>query len=215
MPKFYCNDWADRTNPWAMTNPYQSPAFDPKQFQDSPFQAPVSANDYGWVSQVRIVAILNGVQGGLEIPMGLLYVGMAFFLPAMMQMGAANQPPGGSAPPKEFFWFMTGLYLVMGIPVLLAGILRILAAWNNFHFRGRTLGILSMVIGMASAFSCYCAPTGIALLVYGLVVYLNPAVRLAFDMGSQGLAASQILGSFVPYRGGPPAPAANGSPPQG
>jgi hypothetical protein len=121
-----------------MSNPYQSPAFDPKQFQDSPFQAPVGANDYGWVSQVRIVAILNGVQGALEIPIGLMYVGMAFFIPAIIGMGEANRPPGADGPPPEMLTFMMVLYLVMGIPVLLAGVLRIVAAWSNFNFRGRT-----------------------------------------------------------------------------
>jgi hypothetical protein len=190
-----------------MSNPYQSPAFDPKQFHDSPFQAPVGVNDYGWVSQVRIVAILNGVQGALEIPMGLMYVGMAFFIPAIFEMGAANQPPGAAGPPPEMLTFMTVLYLVMGIPVLLAGALRIVAAWSNFHYRGRTLGILSMVLGMGSALSCYCAPTGIALLVYGLIVYLNPAVKMAFAMGAEGIPAGQILATFVPFRGGPPLPA--------
>jgi hypothetical protein len=63
-----------------------------------------------------------------------------------------------------------------------------------------------MVIGMGSVLSCYCAPTGIALLVYGLIVYLNPAVKLAFEMGAQGIPASQILATFVPFRGGPPMP---------
>jgi len=188
-----------------MSNPYQSPAFGPQHFQDAPFQSPVGANDYVWVSQVRIVAVLNGVQGLLEIPMGLMYIGMAFFIPAMIEAGNANQP-GAAPPPKEMLTFMTGLYLVMGIPVLLAGILRIVAAVRNFQFRNRTLGIITLVLGMASTLGCYCAPTGIALLVYGLIIYLNPAVKMAFAMGAEGIPASQILAAFVPFRSGPQFP---------
>ncbi len=195
-----------------MSNPYQSPAFDPQHFKDVPFQSPVGANDYGWVSQVRIVAVLNGVQGALEIPIGLLYVGMAFFIPALMEAGNANRPPG-NGPPPEFGMMMTVIYLAVGIPVLIAGVLRILAAVRNFQFRSRTLGIISMVLGLVSMFSCYCAPTGIALLVYGLLVYLNPAVRMAFAMGDEGVPASQILATFVPFRTGPQAPPPGSWPP--
>lgn len=194
-----------------MSNPYQSPAFNPQQFKDAPFQSPIGANDYGWVSQVRIVAILNGVQGALEIPMGALYVGMAFFIPTVIEAGNANQQ--GPPPPKEMLMFLTGTYLVMGIPVLLSGILRILAAFRNFQFRSRTLGIVSLVLGVVSMLGCYCAPTSIALLVYGLIVYLNPAVKVAFAMGDEGIPAGQILATFVPYRNGPQFPPPGAWPP--
>src|SRR2546426_1867173 len=45
----------------AMSNPYQSPPFDPSQFRDQPTYAPSQAQNYSWVSQVRIFAILNAV----------------------------------------------------------------------------------------------------------------------------------------------------------
>ena len=65
-----------------MSNPYQSPSFDPKQFQDYPSQLPLSSGGFGWVSQIRIVAILNCVQGGLESLMGTFLAGLGIFFPS-------------------------------------------------------------------------------------------------------------------------------------
>jgi hypothetical protein len=58
-----------------MSNPYQSPSFDPKQFQDysTPFPPPQNTG-FGWVQQIRVVAILNCVQGGCD-PVGTKEMG--------------------------------------------------------------------------------------------------------------------------------------------
>lgn len=181
----------------SMSNPYQTPSFDSKHFQDAAYQPP--PNNYGWVSQVRIVSVLNAVQGGLEIPVGLMYLAAAGFIPTVIRMEQANNPNQPNAPPEEMIWFLTGLYLFMGVPALLGGILRIVAGIRNFQFKSRTLGILSFVLGLGSLFSCYCTPTSIAIAVYGLIVMLNPAVKYAFDMGAQGMTSAQILNAFLPY----------------
>ncbi|MEX2174061.1 MAG: hypothetical protein WD872_06845 [Pirellulaceae bacterium] len=183
-----------------MSNPYQSPTPDLKQFADQPGYV-VPDTGFGSVSQVRIVSVLNGVQGALEIPMGLLLCGMATLFPIMMRMEANNPDrQGGNPPPDEMLWVMTGVYLALGVPTLLAGILRIVAAVSNFRYRRRTLGVLSISLGMVSLLSCYCAPTSIGVLIYGLIVYLNPAVKAAFQMGDEGHPSDQILASFMPYR---------------
>ena len=96
-------------------------------------------------------------------------------------------------------WVLGVIYLGLGAPILLAGVLRIFAGVQNFRFRGRTLGIISMIAGMASMLTCYCAPTGIGVLIYGLIVYMNPAVAAAFAMGQQGASGSEILAAFMPY----------------
>lgn len=176
-----------------MSNPYQSPSFDPKQFQDYPHQLPLSSGGFGWVSQIRIVAILNCVQGGLELILGLMMVSVAVFIPVMIRMDRQNPPPG------EMEWILPIIYLCIGIPVLLAAILRIYSGIQNFRFRKRTLGIVSFVCGLVSMIACYCAPTGIGLLIYGLIVYLNPAVQAAFEMGEKGTPTDAILSSFLPY----------------
>src|SRR5437763_153146 len=105
-----------------MSNPYQSPAFDPKKFQDLPAYAP-PPNYSGMVQQVRIVAILNIVQGSLEIPMGLMTMSVSLLFPVMMQIQSNNPNfKKEQEPPKEFLWFMAALYLVLGEPVVIGGI---------------------------------------------------------------------------------------------
>jgi uncharacterized membrane protein HdeD (DUF308 family) len=202
-----------------MNNPYQSPAFDSKQFRDQPAFAPPAAHDYGWVSQVRIFAILNAVQGVLEIPMGLFTTGMAVLFPTLMQMDKARNPNAGGPQPEEFMWFVSAIYLAIGIPVLTSGILRIIAAIRNYSFKGRTLGMVSICAGLGSMLSCYCAPTAIGLLVYGLILFLNPAVKAAFEMARQGHTPDQILAAFSPYQttfyAPNPPPGAPGQPPLG
>jgi hypothetical protein len=183
--------------PVDMSNPYQPPGFDPKRFQDQPYMpAPVMDSGHGYVSQVRVVAILNCVQGVLEVLLGLMLVGVAIFMPIMIEMEQAKDR-AGQPPPPELKWILGGVYGVMGGAPLIAGLLRIIAGVQNFRFRSRTLGMVSFFVGLASLFSCYCAPTSIAILVYGLIVYLNPAVKAAFEMGQQGMKGDQILASFA------------------
>ena len=95
-------------------------------------------------------------------------------------------------------WVLAGVYLAIGIPVLISGILRIVAGVQNYRFKGRTLSLVSIIVGMATLFSCYCAPTAMGLLVYGLILHLNPAVRAAFEMGRKGHSADQILAGSRP-----------------
>ena len=184
-----------------MSNPYASPSFDPKQFQDYPSQFPPPQNTgYGWVQQVRVVAILNCVQGGLECLMGLFTGGIGVFFAMMLQ--AERNNPGNrnnGGPPAGMEWVFGGVYLGIGLVVLAAGILRLYAGYRNFWYRGRILGIVSMVCGMVSVFGCYCAPTSIAMIIYGLIVFLNPAVQAAFQMGEQGTSSDAILNAFLPY----------------
>ena len=186
-----------------MTNPYQTPAFDPKQFQDQPGYVGGSASDFGWVRQVRTFAILNAVQGMLEIPMGLFTIGMSVLFPTLIRTNQQpNADPAQVAADESTMWFLAGLYLAIGIPVLISGILRIVAGVQNYRFKGRTLSLVSIIVGMATLFSCYCAPTAMGLLVYGLILHLNPAVSAAFKLGRKGHSADQILGGLNPIPAG-------------
>jgi len=184
-----------------MSNPYLSPSFDPKQFQDysTPFPPPRDTG-FGWVQQIRVVAILNCVQGGLECLMGMGGAGMGIFFFFMMQ-AERNNPNfrNGNGPPAGVEWVFGGIYFGVGVVLLLAGILRIYAGLQNFRYRGRVLGIISFVCGLVSMMGCYCAPTAIGMLIYGLIVYLNPAVQAAFEMGDKGVPADTIVNSFLPY----------------
>jgi hypothetical protein len=64
-----------------MSNPYQAPAFDPRQFQDQP-AGPAAAYGPNWVGHVRIFAALNAVEGIFEILLGLMLAVTGGFMPA-------------------------------------------------------------------------------------------------------------------------------------
>jgi hypothetical protein len=180
-----------------MSNPYQPPSFDPNQNQDAAY--PATHPGFGWVNQVRIVAVLNCVQGGLEIPLGLMLMAASLFVPTILQAQKGSMPPG-AVPPQQMEQILKITYLAIGTPMVLAGVLRIYAGIQNFRFRSRMLGIASLALGLVSVVGCYCSPTSIAVLIYGLIVYLNPAVATAFDMGRQGMHGSAILAAFATNR---------------
>jgi len=185
-----------------MSNPYQSPQsqpFDAKYFQDAPVLSQ-GGGEYGWVQQVRVYAVLSAVQGMLELPVGAMVLGMGFLIPTMMRLDRQR----GNPPPDEMLYVVTGTYVAIGSIVLLAAFLRLIAAYRNFYFKGRMLGIVSMILGLGSMLSCYCAPTGVAVLIYGLIIFLNPAVKLACDMGQSGRTPAEIFAAFTPYRTPPP-----------
>ncbi len=83
-----------------------------------------------------------------------------------------------------------GLSLLLAIAQIVAGAL-------NFGFRGRMLGITTLLLGIASALTCYCAFTGIPLTIYGLIIYFNPAVAEAFRLRKSGLSKQEVLAQFV------------------
>jgi hypothetical protein len=141
------------------------------------------------VRHVPIVAILMIIQGALEALMGLGLVAMCAFVPMLIQMEAEQGGPP-EAPPT---WLLIGIYGGMGLVALVAAILHIFAGIRNYKFRGRVFGLVALGGGMVTVITCYCAPTAIALGVYGLITYLNPEVNQAFAMAESGKRREEIL----------------------
>jgi hypothetical protein len=157
--------------------------------------------------QVPVVAILMIVQGVLEILMGGLLVVIAAIITPLMEE-AMRQQPGGPPPgmplmPGDFATLAMAIYLVMGIAALLAAPLRIIAGIRNLRYRGRGLGITALFVGGLSMATCYCAPTSLGVMIYGLIVYFNESTARAFELGEQGMTTRQIrdtLDRRRPYR---------------
>jgi hypothetical protein len=169
-----------------MENPYQSP-------QNLPGEAAATSRG-GLARQVPIVAILLMVQGGLELLIGGFYLlsgGIVAVVVAQQgpQPGDPNLPFG----PQGFGWIMGGIYIIMGFGAFAVAALKVFAGWRNYSFRGRNWGVAALVSGMASAITCYCFPTALVLMIYGLIVYLNAEAAWAFSMGEQGLPRDQVL----------------------
>jgi hypothetical protein len=154
------------------------------------------------VSHIPVVAVLMIVQGVLECLAGVLYAYVAFVVrqEAGWDAPAGRMPrggmPAGGMPGGGIFPLTLVLIVALLVVALSIGILRIIAGITNLKYRGRRLGLAALTVGTLSLFTGYCAPTTIALLVYGLIVYMNEDVRRAFAMGEQGFSSGQIRAKF-------------------
>ncbi len=72
-------------------------------------------------------------------------------------------------------------YGVFGAAALPVGILQIVAGSSLLRNRGRTLAIVALWTALAAFFlgAVFCAPTSIALIVFGMIVLMDPAVAAA------------------------------------
>src|SRR5262245_35836563 len=144
------------------------------------------STDRGLIDQVRIVSVLLLIQGGLELLFALC--GGAFI--ALTFLG-----------PEKEFAAMRGLgivFAVFSVTALVTGTLRIVAGFLNLQFRGRRLGLVALAAGLLTVFTVYCAPSAIAVTIYGLIVYVNEPVALAFRMADRGRTAQEIRSAFPP-----------------
>jgi hypothetical protein len=173
------------------TNPYQSPevaAFQP--------QAP-GALQVGMLNQVRVVSILMIVQGSLCLLMGGLLLIGSIVLGPVLQADLRRQAPGaGPKPPFDPAYaplIVVAIYGTMGLAGVIPGGLLIYAGIRNYAFRGWTLGVTALSLGLASMVTCYCLPTSIALAIYGLIVYMNASVKRGFELVAEGWSPEQVV----------------------
>ena len=172
-----------------MENPYRSPEFSPQNASDyagNPFADHVPG---GKASQVPLLAILMMVQGGLE----LLYAAFMLVMGVVMLISMRNIPPNPQGGPQGPLMvgapvIINVVYLALGALLLTVGILKLAAGFRNYRYRGRTLGLVALFSGLAAVFSCYCFPTGLLLLIYGLIVYFDQQTAYAFELGARAKA---------------------------
>ncbi len=173
--------------------------FNPNPKSENPYATPISSQAYNpggpyahgaypphdsFPQQVPVIGILMIVQGCLELLMGLFLLGMAVFFPVMLAMEQGVDGPGD--PPM---WLFLAIYGVMGLAVAIPGVLRIFAGFSAYRFRRRMLAIVTNCVGFMTVFTCYCAPTAIALGVYSLIVFLQPSVVHAFAQNAASSGA--------------------------
>lgn len=171
----------------------------PGYFSDNPYQTPGMPLGYdpnaprrGMVNQVRVVAILNMVQGALELLMSLMYVFLGGFFGLVMRAEMAKDDPNGGM----FANIMAGVMLGFGGLMILIAAIRIYAGLRNYFFHSRVLAIVAACLGLLTVFTGYCAPTAIGVAVYGLIVLFSKEVTEAFEMRSKGASADEVLATF-------------------
>jgi hypothetical protein len=149
------------------------------------------------VQQVPIVGILMIVHGALVALMGLLYAIMGPTMLAMFQLdqNAAKRPDD-----QTMMTIMSIVYIGCGLLVLGIGALHVISGIQCMRFRGRTLAIATLFCNIPVLMTCYCAPTGIGITVYGLIVLFQNDVAQAFAMAAQGATVAEIKNAFDPRR---------------
>ncbi|MDZ4848570.1 MAG: hypothetical protein SGI77_04700 [Pirellulaceae bacterium] len=172
-------------------NPYANP-FAAKDVVADYVPGPLPQQN-GMISHVMVIGILQIVLGCLELFMGAVLIFYAVFFTAILPNMKNQSPP---PPPEMMFWMSIG-FGVGGVIVAIFSLLRILSGITSFRFRGRTLMITSLIGGMITSLTCYCAPFSIGLGVYGLIVMMHPGVIKAYEMGTSGMAASEIKTRFA------------------
>ncbi len=184
-----------------MSNPYETP-MDIEPSRGKNVEIP-PAQEPGMVGQIRIVSILMMVQGGLDLLAGFGLIAMGVFMGFAMQDAFAQNPEfqqGDGPSPETMVNIMSFGYGGIGVAMGIIGLLNLFAGYRNWQYKGRTLGIVALIGGLGTIFTCYCAPTSLALCIYGMIVYLNDSSSLAFRMGEDGFSGDQIAMTFSPLR---------------
>jgi hypothetical protein len=167
--------------------PVPPPHFSSGYFSDAKADQHRRPIGRGMVGHVPIVA-------GLMVGLGVLEIAVALFF-ALLGLVSLALPPQAGLPNQEL---LAAFYGALAMFVGACGILRVAAGLYNFRFRRRKLGIVALGLGLAAAFTGFCAPTAIGLAVYGLIVFVNESVVAAFEMGASGKSPSEIQAAFPP-----------------
>jgi hypothetical protein len=152
------------------------------------------------VSQVPIIGILLIVNGVLCILYGIVLMGMGPFMQWMFGMQAAQAPPEAQAQLKqmqEMMRIFTYVYVVQGIANAVGGAINIAAGIPAMRYRRRTFVIVGLFSTVATFASCYCLPTSLGLMIWGLIVMFQKDVDEAFKMGAAGRSVDEIKSRFA------------------
>jgi hypothetical protein len=112
-----------------------------------------------------------------------------------MMMAMAPPPPaGGGGPPPELFLIIYG---TIGGAVLIVGVVNVIAGYRVMTMRNRIVGIVALFLNVVALITCYCAPTAIAMMVYGLIVLFQPDVGSAFEAVARGATPEEAVRKFT------------------
>ncbi len=159
-------------------NPYKSP-----DFKDLPVQSGGSTLSSSIIVQQRVVSCLMIVHGLLCCIVGGFLIVAAVVFPSMV---AAQMQRQGGAQPPNMEMLLQVLYGTMGAAALIPGILQVIAGIQNFRLKNRVFGLVALGLGAFSVLTFYCAPTSIALLIYGLVIGLHDTTKRAYELAEEG-----------------------------
>lgn len=201
-----------------MGNPYESPGSTISDDPSGGAKGELGIGRTSFVGQVMVVAILMIIHGLMVMCLGgagtfFWLKGSGEFKEALkesqelqkeMEKQRREENPGRPARNVDVLGpnFAEGMTaaIAIGAGLLTAiGLLSVVAGIMNLRYRGRGLGILSLMLGFGASLTCYCAPTAIALGVYGLVVYFNADVARAFAGVKRGYTPADVKAAARQY----------------
>lgn len=136
----------------------------------------------GKVGQLKTLGVLMIVHGGLLLTMfavGVFGVGLTGSITREMARDPAlADGPLGADGIGAMLYAIYGLIAVIGLVV---GALQIAAGVQVMRKRARRLAFVALIAGLASLITVYCAPTGLALSIWGMILLSRPEVTDAFE----------------------------------
>lgn len=149
----------------------------------------------GFVGHVQILGVLMIVHGIIDLLASIFMLVYAWVMPGVFRQIGANN--GGKPMPAQAEW---GLLVAMGgigAVFLLVGAGNVMAGIWAIQFRRRAGVFIGLVAGLGMLLSCYCFPTSLMLMIYGMFVMLNQPVAYAFSLRRQGFDVKEIQQSFL------------------
>ncbi len=129
-----------------------------------------------FVNHVPMLGIAMMVNGALTAGMGLYYFVFGGFFAAEL-----SRTPGVEGPDDDLFaGVMFGALGLIAFVHLVPGALQLWAGWRARTFRSRPLAFVALALGLVTVLGCYCAPSSLGLLVWGVIVLVHEDVRERF-----------------------------------
>ncbi len=137
------------------------------------------------VRHVPALGITMMVQGTLTLLLGAYLGTFGGFMAKSLSDRPA--PEGGQAVDDLLTTTMFAAVGVIAVAHLVAGALTVWLGWRVRTYRSRVLAMVVLGVALVlSTVGCYCAPTALGILIWGLIVLLDDEVRARFA-ASQGV----------------------------
>jgi hypothetical protein len=129
------------------------------------------------------------INGCLVALMGMLYTIMGPAMFAMMEMDKQNVRQDD----KIVLGVMSGVYLGCGAVLLAIGVMHVISGIMALRYKGRVFAIVTLFTNIITLLTCYCAITGIAVLIFGLIVFFNSEVTETFRLVAKGMSVDDAV----------------------
>lgn len=140
-------------------------------------------------NQVPVIGILMIVNGVLCTLFGMLLMFWGPFMQQFLNMQGAPPPPPEA---QQVLQVVSIVYIALGAVVALAGVINIAGGVAALRYRSRAFVLTALFFNIIPIFTCYCAPTSLGLMIWGLIVMFQGDVAQAFSLGASGYSAEEI-----------------------